>query len=287
MANTIVYNKHDYVANLRKRLNRPVNWKEALDVQMSSNRTHVRAGMTTEPATAALTRGTAYTFSDFTLTAYTTTLSTDRIHALFVDRADVYQQKYTDQMELADRQAKRLSEFIETDWLDDHASWTNFGVGDLNSVGPADDATTITVSVTNIDDIIRGVKRKIIAANGADLMQENGVMYTWRPSDWELLEAYTQAQGYTESDLALKNGISAGLYYMRGEHYYTNDNAANHLFAGVKKLGIIAILQPLWGQVVITEEPNLQSGIGVISRATYGLSWDGIYTTLWQDINVA
>jgi len=292
MANTVVYNKHDYIAKLRQRLNRPVNWKEALEVNFTDSRTYVMGGMTTEFTSSALTRGTAYSFSDFALTAYTLTLSTDRVVPAFIDRADLYQQRYTDQMEMADRQAKVLSEFIETDWLDDHASWTDFGVGDLNSVGPANDTATITVSATNIDDIIRGVKRKINANNGAELAQDKGIMYVWRPGDFEILEAYVQAQGFSEADMALKNGITAGLYYFRGEHYFTNDNAANHLFAGVKKLGVIALNRSLWGQVVIVEEPagssnNNLSGIGVVSRATYGLSWPGLHQTLWQDINVS
>ena len=168
----------------------------------------------------------------------------------------------------------------------------DFGVGDLNAVGPANDITTITVSQTNIDDIVRGVKRKINAGNGVELMNENGLAFAWGATHFEILESYVHAQGFTEADIALKNGIASGLYYSRATHYLTNDNAANHVFAGVRKLATIAILRPLWGQVVMVEDPagstnNLLSGIGIASRATYGQQWPAVHLALWHDINTA
>lgn len=287
MANTIVWNKHDYVARMRNRINAPTSWKDVLNVKYSNNRTIVNSSMTTEPSIQSGTRGTAYTYQDFTLTADTLTISTYRNIPMLIDEADRYQQSYADQMKIAEFQGKKINEYIESQFLAQHASWTDFGVADLTS--NADDTTQITVSATNVDDIMRAIKRKLYANNGVDFAVENGVCIIWRATDFELLEGYVQANGFTEADIALKNGIPVqkGFYYGGITHYLSNSHTANHVFAGIKKIGEIGVLSGTYGQAKFIEDPGLVSGLGIVSRVDYGFNFPSYNAEFVMDVNVA
>lgn len=286
MANTVTYNKHDYVTKLRQRLNRPTTWSEVMNVMYSDVRTIVNSYISTEPSVQTGTRGSAYTYQDFALTADTLTISTYRNLPILIDEADRYQQTYLRQMEIADFQGKKINEYVESQVLAQHASWQDFGVGDLNNTS-SNDTTQITVSATNIDDIIRAVKRKVYAGNGVEAAIDRGFFFVWRATDYELLEAFVQANGFSEADVALKNGVPVGMKYLGVEHYLSNDHTANHLFAGVKRSGDLGILRSTFGRVKFIEDPGLVSGLGVVSRVDYGFSFPTGNAALSQDVNVA
>jgi hypothetical protein len=243
--------------------------------------------MTTEPSAVAGTRGTAYNYEDFTLTADTLTISGIKMIPMLIDEADRHQQTYVNQMSIAEFQGKKINEKLESLTLAEHASWTNFGVGDLTS--NADDTAQITVSATNIDDIIRAVKRKLYANNGVEFAVENGIFIVWRATDFELLEGFVQANGFTEADLALKNGIPVqkGFYYGGVTHYLSNSHTANHVFAGIKRQGKIGILSGTFGSVKFIEDPGKVSGLGIVSRVDYGFNWPSYLAEFSMDVNVA
>lgn len=282
--NTGVY-RQEWATQLQERLNHPTNWKEVANVIYTNTQVQNVPYMSTTPSLQTGTRGTAYGFSDFALTNNTLTITTYKPVPIFIDRADLAQCTLVNQMELASLQGQLINEQIETAMLADHASWTNIGDTGTGAVGLA--STALTVSATNIDDIIRGVKREIVKANGLDLAARNGIFFIWRPADFELLEAFVQANGFTSADTALKNGAVSGLHYMGADHYISNDFTAGHVFAGVKGLYTIGILKETYGQIVVTQDPNLQSGIGVISRVDYGTLVPTKYLPVLFDINVA
>ncbi len=289
MANTVLWNKHDYVVRMRSRVNRPTSWMETMNVKYRNVRTIVEGALTTENDTQTGTRGTAYTFEDFEIKQDTLTINLTNIIPVFIDEADLSQQSYYTGMEVASFQGKKISEKIESLVLASHASWTDFGVTDLANSG-ADDTSQITVSATNIDDIIRAVKRKIYENNGVEFSIENGFFFVWRPQDYELLEGFVQANGFSEADIALKNGIPVGMRYMGADHFLSNDNTANHVFCGVKKMATLGILSSTFGQVKFIEDPNMQSGLGIITRLDHGFDWHGTsayYKEFFIDLNVA
>ncbi len=288
MANTVVWNKHDYVMRIRKRLATPTTWKDVFKVMFSNNRTIVNAYMSTEPSVVTGTRGTAYNYEDFALTADTLTISTYKVIPMFIDEADRFQQTYVDQMEIADFQGAKIDEALETLLLATHASWTDFGATDLSNTGD-DDTTQITVSAANVDDIIRAIKRKLYANNGVDRAVANGIFIVWRASDFELLEAFVQANGFTEADISLKNGIPVqkAFRYMGVDHYLSNSHTANHVFAGIKKQAEIGILKGTWGQAKFIEDPAKLSGLGIVSRVDYGTNFPTQLAEFFMDVNVA
>lgn len=295
MANTVTYNKHDYVMKMRARINKPTCWTDILAVKYSNNRTIVNSYMSTEPSVVIGTRGTAYNYEDFVLTADTLTISTYKVIPMFIDEADRYQQTYADQMEIADFQGKKIVEKIESETLGQHTNWKDFGATDLANTGD-DDTTQITVSAANVDDIIRAIKRKLYANDGVELAVENGMFIVWRAADFELLEAFVQANGFTEADISLKNGIPVqkAFRYMGVDHYLSNSHTANHVFAGIKKTGELGILRGTYGKAKFLEDPPISvttaapgSGLGIVSRVDYGFNWPAQKAEFFVDVNVA
>lgn len=244
--------------------------------------------MSTEPDLVGGTRGTAYAHQDFVLTADTLTISTMKTIDLFIDEADRYQQNYVNQMELADYQGKKISEKIESLMLATHASWKDFGAGDLANTS-ADDTTQITVSATNIDDLMRAIKRKLYTNNLVDFAIERGIYIVWRPSDWEFLETFTAANGFREADIALKNGIPVqkAFYYGGINHYLSTQHTANHVFAGIRRSGELGILRGTFGKVKFIENPGLKSGLGIEGRLDYGFNWPAQLAQAFVDVNVS
>jgi hypothetical protein len=246
--------------------------------------------MATESTVQTGTRGSAYGYGDFALTNSTLTIGTKRIDSNYIDFADLAQCQYATQMEMADRQAHKLSDVVETALLATHASWTDFGDAGGGALGLA--ATQITVSTSNIDDIVSGVRREIIVANGMAEMLDKGVFFVWRPADFEKLEKWAQANGFNLADATLKNGImtTQGYYIDGAYHYVSNSHTANHVFAGVRKIARIGILSTTYGRVYYKEEPanadGQLSGVSVTSRIDFGTQIPTGLVTLLYDVNV-
>jgi len=290
-----IWNKYDYVKKMRERLATPTTWKDVMKVIYSNQRAIIGGYASTEPAYAGGTRGTAYAYSQFTLTAETLTISLIQQLAIFIDEADRYQQTYLNQMSIAEYHGDKAIEKMESLVLAQHTNWKDFGVTDLADTDD-DDTSQITVSAANIDDIIRAIKRKLYENNGVDRAVKHGIFIVWRAPDFELLEAFVQANGFREADIALKSGIpvSKAFRYMGVDHYLSNSHTANHVFAGIKKQGELGILTGTWGKVKFIEDPPISvttnapaSGLGIVSRIDYGFDWPAQLSEFFIDVNVA
>jgi len=284
MANTIIYDEA-WAVKAQERLDAPQNWKEVCKVEYTNSRV-LHNPYFTYPTVQTTARGSAYTHQDVTLTDESITINQIGILPQFIDRADLAQTPYAKQMELADQQATLLNEAIEAAMLAAHAQWTNF---DNASIGGS--AGNITVSLSNIDDIIRGIKREIREANGSELMMRNGSFIIWRPADFEVLEAYMQANGFTTADKALRDGTEMGIKYMDMYHYVSTKHTAGHLFAGVRKLFHLGIVSETYGQVVVDEEPATADGavsaIAVVMRVDYAFKAWANFVPVLYDVLVA
>lgn len=288
VANTITYNTL-YEDILQDRLNHPTTWKEMCKVEITDTQVISTSYMSTTPSVQTVTRGTGHVMQTFVETAQTLTITTGRDLGLFVDWADLAQSPWTKPAELFDRIGALLNEFVESSVLGQHASWTNFG--DLGGGALGLSATLYTITASNIDDTIRGVKREIRNANGQSNMNQNGVGFVWRAADFELLEAFVQANGFTTADQALKEGTVEGLHYLGADHYWTNDYTANHIFAGVKKAQRLGILRGTYGRAHTIEFPagdtnTYLSGVSYYSRIDIGHLTPSTLAPVLFDINV-
>lgn len=263
IANTITY-ETTFEDVLQDRLDRPTTWKEMCDVTVSDTRVVSTSYMSTTPSLTTVTRGTGVVGQTFVETAETLTISTGRDLGLFVDLADLAQSDWTKPAELFNRIGALLNEFVESAVLARFATWTTF---DNASIGGA--AGNITVSASNIDDIIRGVKRQIRVANGQMLMNQNGVGFVWRAADFEILEAFVQANGTSTADDALKNGTVEGLRYLGVDNYWSNDHTAGKLFASVKKVERLGILRGTYGRAHTIDFPAGDTNTFMSGKAFY------------------
>jgi len=242
----------------------------------------------TAATASSYTRGSAYTPTRVTTTDDTATISTGYIASEYIDRADLAQATFDDWMRIAEDLATSLGEALEAGMLANHAQYTDF---DNASIGGA--AGQITVSESNIEDIITGVKREVREAKGGQLANRNGYFFIWRPADFEKLEKYAAAQGFSLADRILINGLDKGVRLFGAEHYYSNQTTANHVFAGVKNVVTCGVCKSTYGKINEVEDPYLasQSGqmsaLGINSRIDYGFeAWANISAVVF-DISVS
>lgn len=266
VANTITYQTL-YEDVLQDRLDHPQTWKEICDVTMTDVRTISSSYMQTTPSVQTITRGTGAALQVFGETADSLTISTGRDLGVVVDWADLAQSNWTKPAELFDRIGALLNEYIESFFLAHNTAWTNFGDTGGGVLGLS--STQITVTASNVDDILRGVKREIRKASGQSMMNQYGVGFVWRPADFELLEAFTQANGFMQADQALKEGTVEGLHYMGADHYWSNDFTANHVFGGVKKIERLGILRGTYGRAHTIDFPAADSNTFFSGQAFY------------------
>ncbi len=276
MSNTIVY-AEDWAVKLQERLAEFNKWKDVCNVEYTDGKV-LHNPYLTEATVQTGTRGSAYTMQDVVETDENVTIDTYKILPQIIDRADLAQSTYASQMVLADKQGVLLNEAIETAFYADYANLTTFDNTELGG-----SAGNITVSASNIDDIIRAIKRKIRVANGEALMDRNGVFIVWRPTDLEFLEQFMQANGFVAADKALEGAIQQGFNYMGITHYSSNKLTAGHVIAGVKKVYHIGICKSTYGQIVVTDDPLNISGVGIISRVDFkGKAWNNTKPVLFN-----
>jgi len=277
----IVY-AEDWAVKLQERLSENVKWKDFMDVRYSNSRV-INTPYKTDASPTGLTPYSAYSPETPGLTNEALTINVPRVVAEYIDRADLVQSTYLTQMDTADKQGVLMNEDIEELIYGQHALSTNF---DNTAIGGA--AGNITVSSSNIDDIIRAMKREIHEAKGSSLLERNGAFIVWRPADFELLEAFMQANGFSTADAALTGGAKGGVNYMGVTHYQSNLLTANHLLGGIKKVFTLGVLKSTYGQIMVNEKDPLNvSGISVVSRYDLGYAmWDLIKPVVF-DILVA
>jgi hypothetical protein len=258
------------------------------DVTITNTRvissSYVSSGLST---VTSVTRGTGHDLTLYQETAETLTISTGRDLGIFMDWGDLAQSPWSKPAEIFDRIGALLNEYVESAVLARYASWTDF---DNASIGGS--AGNISVSASNIDDIIRGVKREIREGNGGSMMNSKGVGFVWRAADFELLEAFVQANGFTTADQALKEGTVEGLRYLGADHYWSNDHTAGHVMAGVKKIERLGILRGTYGRAHTIDFPgssenNFLSGQAYYSRIDIGHLTPTAHAGLVFDVQVA
>lgn len=275
--NTKVY-KEDWVAQLQARLSEPNKWKDICRVEYTNQRL-LHNPYLTDPTVQTYTRGCAYVFQVITENDDNVTFNTEALLPQFVDRADLAQSGFDRQMEIADRQGVLIDEAIETGLYKSFAGFSSF---DNATIGGT--AGSITVSTTNVDDVISSVLKQINIAKGQSMLERNGGFLVWKPADFQKLQQFAQANGFQTADNVLRNGIGQGFHYMGFDHYTSNLLAAGRMIGGVKKVIHLGILKDLYGQIMVNEkDPGEMSGVSVVSRVVYGVkTWNKVQSLVFD-----
>jgi hypothetical protein len=275
----------EYETKLQERLDAPMAWKEICKVHYTDTGI-MRNPYLTDSTVGTGTRGTGYTSTAVDTTDDTVTISAYVYSAQHIDDADLAQKTFSDFMQIADNMGTILNERMETNMLLEHAQWTNF---DNASIGGG--AGNITVSVSNIKNIITAMKTAIRTAGGAELAARNGMFIQWREADFEKVELLASSEGFNTADDALKNGIKQGFKYMGVEHYSTSRNVSGHVFGGVKKAFDVGVVKSTYGKMKTIINPVVSSaqisGVGLESRIDHKFkAWTKMVPVLF-DILVA
>lgn len=302
MASTFQY-QQDWETKLAMRLDKPQNWKDVCDVVYSDTQTYVLPyiGTTGEPAVSTTYLAAAADRSDLTkvvpfisVTQSSETLQilTTEVDNVYIDYADQAQSNYSRQMQMADLLGKKIGERVEAVVLGNHAAWTN--VGDDGSGNVALGTSPLTISATNIDDVVRGIIEQIQTANGFGLYRDNGGFVVWRPADWTKLVAFMQANGFSFADEALRDGGNSkiGRETMGLNHYISTLFTAGHVMAGVRGVQKLGLLRSTFGKIYNVEHPasstaGFLSGTSIYSRLDYGLKVQTNVAPVIFDVNVA
>ncbi len=300
MANTFIY-QAIWETSLAKRLDKPQNWKEVNDVVYTDSQTYNFPLVSTsnEPAVATLTNTAAgrsllsnvIPFVSVTETNETLSIVTAEIDSVYMDYADQAQSNYAKVSAMADLLGKKMGERLEAVSLGNHANWTNIGDNGTGGVGLA--TTALTVSASNIDDIVRGIIEQINTANGTTIYMEQGGFVVWRPSDYTFLVQFMQANGFSFADAALRDGGKSmlGKDAMGLTHYLSTGHSAGHVMAGVKGVQKFGLLNDTFGQIYRAEMPASStagslSGTQIHTRADYGLLVPTNLAPVIYDVNV-
>lgn len=281
IVNSLVY-AEEWTDTLQAELDEPNKWKDICNVEYTNTKV-LHNPYLTDMTVQSYSRGSVYTHQAITETDDNVNISTTKIAPQYLDRADMAQMTFYRQMDIAKRQAVLLNEAIESAVFAAHASFTDF---DNASIGGS--AGSITVSATNIDDIITGIRREIREANGEGLLERNGGFIVWRPADMELLEKFCMANGYQFADNVLENGLKQGKNALGFTHYTSNLLTAQHVVAGVKKAIHLGILRDTYGQIVVNDkDPGEHSGVSVVSRVDYAVKvWNKMVPVVFDVIVV-
>lgn len=298
MTNTVIYQAL-WENKLAQRLDKAQNWKEICDVVFTDTQTYNFPLVSTanEPAVVTLTNTAAgrsllsnvIPFISVTETNETLSIVTAEIDSVYLDYADQAQSNYAKMADMGTLLGKKINERAEAIWLNNDAAWTNFGDTGGGVLGLS--ATPITVSPTNVDDIIRGIIEQIYTANGFNMYNENGGFIEWRPQDWTMVVQFMQANGFNMADQALKQGGTIGIDYMGMYHYVGTQHHAGHVPAGVRKVQKFGILKSTYGKTYVAEMPASStagslSGTQIHTRLDYGLLVQTNMAPVIFDINV-
>lgn len=293
MANTFNTGTYEQVwaTKLQERLTGPATWKEICEVIYSDTQILNLPYMSTEYSLQSGTRGSAYSHSDFALTNDTLTISSQDIVSVFQDRADLAQSNLATAAEHGARMGDLVSERVEDLFLLQHSGWTD--IGSDGSGGFTTGTTAIDTSVTNIDNLVRFIKQKVIEAKGSKLMNRYGLAFVWRPKDFNRLEENMASQGFTFADQALKDGImnadSQSKYAFGAYHYVSESHNSNHVFAGVRKIQQVGLLKSTFGKIFFNQFAvdgnGPLSGVNWETRLDYGFNPKAGLTNILFDVN--
>ena len=290
MANTVTYETL-FEQELQERLARPQNWRDVCKVDMTNTRVISSQSISTSgdwAAVGTITRGTALNPTDVAESADSLTIDTGRHVTTYFDFGDLAQSPWTNEREIFKRAGQRLGEFIESDVLAQHASWRNVGL--VGGVWTDNDATAGAASASNIDDLARLIRRVIREQNGASMLAEKGAFAVVSPATFEFVEAFAQANGFGSADEALKKGLAPQVHHLGLDWYVSNDNATDHVMAGVKKVQRLGILQGTFGKMhkfpgIAGSTGGIQSGIAYHSRVDIGHLTPTDHANLVLDVN--
>lgn len=147
---------------------------------------------------------TSYSVEDYELTDDTLTVNRRATAAEHIDNIEQLQTQYDLAMERADRQSYTVRDKIDQYILALPVAFS--GVADIDDGNFAGTPGAPKVSSnSNIDDIANEIRTQLMLANSA---AERGLFWVVSPFEAADIASFTQNNGFTSSDYAIKNGFT-------------------------------------------------------------------------------
>lgn len=285
MSNTLVY-AEEWKTKLQEKLDEDCYYENICRVEYTSSKV-IHNPYRGDATATSYTRGAQYTYNDFTVTDETIDINLSFVSPEFIDRADLAQTGFNLQMEMAERQAVALKERVETSVL---GVYTQAGItindGDLKTASNGGTTNPIALSSTNVAEVVRIIRRKIVKNAGRSMLNRQGGFVIWSPEDYELVMAYLQSTGNVVADRSITEGNTEGTKFGGFSHYESNllTDASNvrHILAGINKNIHLGILNTTYGDVMVdNNDPDNRSGVSIVSRVDYNVKvWSQVANTI-------
>lgn len=205
MANTLAdgTSKQHWMPRFQRTLDKTLVAYSIADVYTGSDRIiHNPYGST--PVASDGTAATTYSVTDFTLTDDTMTVNRRATAAEHIDNIEQLQTRYDLAMERADRQAYTVRDVIDQYILELPVAFsgvTDITAGDFAGTPGAPYASSNSV----VDDIANFIRTSLMLNNSAS---ERGLFWVVSPYEAADIASFTQNNGFTSSDYAIKNGFT-------------------------------------------------------------------------------
>ena len=282
--NTILH-QEEWEITLQEELDEPVKWKDICDVRITNTKV-IHHDYADDITVQTGLRNTSYTLQPYTIVDDQLNINQMGVAPQYIARADFAQSTFTKQMDMAKRQAVILNETVESAVYGDFANFTSLDNSSLLGGG----AGSITVSATNVDDIVTGVVREIGEAAGESMLRRHGGFMVWRHADLELLQKFAMANGFSTADQALQSHAKGfgGWRYMGLDHYASNLIVGGRIMGGVKNSVTVGILKATRGFVMVDDkDPAQLPGLSIVSYVDYGIKTFNRPANIVFDIAVA
>jgi hypothetical protein len=147
---------------------------------------------------------TSYSVEDYELTDDTLTVNRRATAAEHIDNIEQLQTQYDLAMERADRQSYTVRDKVDQYILALPVAFSGVADIDDGNFGGTPGAPKVT-SNSNIDDVANEIRTQLMLANSS---AERGLFWVVSPFEAADIASFTQNNGFTSSDYAIKNGFT-------------------------------------------------------------------------------
>ena len=273
MANTII-KQEAWKTKLQERLEEPKYFMELGEVEYTDTKVMHNPYRNASTAVAG-TRGTAYTASDVTHTDDTIDISLYYNAVEFIDRADLAQSTFVNQMNMAASQGDALLDVVEIEFLKEHANaGASIDDGDLATATNGGTGNPLELSSTNALEVLEIARLKIVQGKGLMELNRKGASAVMSPLQYSKFVSAAKSAGVLS--FAESAHVTGKVNKVNGFELFesnltdsTTDAGTDHAIAFVNKSIHIGILRTTFGQITVVENPNRTSGIDVASRIDF------------------
>ena len=265
-----IVNKEVWKEALQEKLEEATLWKTVAEVTYTSDKT-VHFPYRDLPTASSYTRGAQYSPADPVSTDDTMVIDDGEIVSEFMDKADLAQNGYINEVEMGQAQGIVINEVMESTLTALHSqAGLSLDDGDFGGT-PTNPLQASGGASGNIATVFQKARTLIASQRGGiQYMNRFGMSAIVDPQNFEYIVSFAQKNGFMFADDALTGGsvpvINGFRVYESNLLDTTTDAGTVHCLFGVNRMMHLGVLNTTFGDIDVIENPERRSGIDVISR---------------------